>query len=78
MLKEQKSFGISIHYHNRKQLPASIEETYEATYWNNLDEMIRRMDIISINCPLTKRNKRTNVKKKITINDAGLLFNKYF
>ena len=61
--KRAKSFGISIHYHNRKQLPSNIEEIYEATYWNSLDEMIRRMDIISINCPLTKETKGLMSKK---------------
>ncbi len=55
--KRAKSFGITIHYHNRNQLPIQIEEAYEATYWKNLNEMIRRMDIISINCPLTSETK---------------------
>lgn len=55
--KRAKSFGISIHYHNRNRLPIQIEDIYEATYWKNLDEMITRMDIISINCPLTKETK---------------------
>ena len=53
--KRAKVFGISIHYHNRKQLPLNIEESYEATFWSSLDEMIKRMDIISINCPLTSK-----------------------
>ena len=52
-----RAFGISIHYHNRNQLPQNIEESYDASYWKNLDEMIRRMDIISINCPLTSETK---------------------
>ena len=52
-----KAFGISIHYHNRNKLPTEMEEAYDATYWKNLDEMIRRVDIISINCPLTSETK---------------------
>ena len=55
--KRARAFGISIHYNNRKQLPNQIEEYLEATYWKNLDEMIRRVDIISINCPLTSETK---------------------
>tara|TARA_E500000178_G_C16972475_1_gene731644 strand:+ start:66 stop:1040 length:975 start_codon:yes stop_codon:yes gene_type:complete len=55
--KRAKVFGISIHYHNRNQLPLQIEEPLEATYWKSLDEMIKRMDIISINCPLTDKTK---------------------
>jgi|TARA_B100002019_G_scaffold257366_1_gene241369 glyoxylate reductase len=55
--KRAKVFGISIHYHNRNQLPSQIEEAYEATYWKNLGEMVKRMDIVSINCPLTEKTK---------------------
>ncbi len=55
--KRAKAFGISIHYNNRKKLHSQIEETVEATYWKNLDEMIKRMDILSINCPLTKETR---------------------
>ena len=65
--KRAKSFGVSIHYHNRKQLPSNIEEVYEATYWSNLDEMIRRMDIISVNCPLTNETKGLMSKKRLQL-----------
>ena len=65
--KRAKAFGIAIHYHNRKQLPFDIEELYEATYWNSLDEMIKRMDIVSINCPLTKETNRLMSKKRLKL-----------
>ncbi len=65
LAKRAKVFGISIHYHNRKRLPINIEELYEATYWNSLDEMIGRMDIISINCPLTKETKGLMSKDRL-------------
>lgn len=48
-----KSFGLQIHYHNRRQLPSEIEQELEATYWESLDQMLARMDIISLNCPHT-------------------------
>src|SRR5690606_8350870 len=48
-----KAFGLQIHYHNRKRLPLAIEEDLEATYWESLDQMLTRMDIVSINCPHT-------------------------
>ena len=63
--KRAKVFGISIHYHNRNRLPSSIENLYESTYWNNLDEMIKRMDIISINCPLTSETKGLMSKQRL-------------
>jgi len=51
--RRAKAFGLSIHYHNRHRVSAEIEEELEATYWESLDQMLARMDIISINCPHT-------------------------
>jgi glyoxylate reductase len=48
-----KAFGLQIHYHNRRPVAASIEEALEATYWESLDQMLARMDIVSVNCPHT-------------------------
>lgn len=47
------AFGMQVHYHNRKRLHADIESDLDATYWESLDQMVSRMDIISINCPHT-------------------------
>lgn len=47
------AFGMQIHYHNRKRLRAEIEDDLEATYWESLDQMVARMDVISVNCPHT-------------------------
>src|SRR5689334_7389257 len=51
--RRAKAFGLQIHYHNRRRLPSEIEEELHATYWESLDQMLARMDIISINCPHT-------------------------
>jgi len=51
--RRAKGFGMSIHYHNRRRVHPSVEEELEATYWESLDQMLSRMDIISINCPHT-------------------------
>lgn len=48
-----KAFGMQVHYHNRKRLHGDIEDGLEATYWESLDQMVARMDVISINCPHT-------------------------
>jgi len=47
------AFGMQVHYHNRRRLRPEIEEAHQATYWENLDQMVSRMDVISINCPNT-------------------------
>jgi len=51
--RRAKGFGMSIHYHNRRRVHPSVEEELEATYWESLDQMLSRMDIISVNCPHT-------------------------
>jgi len=51
--RRAKAFGLSIHYHNRNRALKSVEDELEATYWDSLDQMLARMDIISVNCPST-------------------------
>jgi glyoxylate reductase len=51
--RRAKAFGLQIHYHNRRRLAEEIERELEATYWESLDQMLSRMDILSINCPHT-------------------------
>src|SRR3954462_8400191 len=51
--KRARAFGLQIHYHNRKQVGPDIEQELEATYWDSLDQMLARMDIVSVNCPHT-------------------------
>ncbi len=47
------AFGMQVHYHNRQRLRPEVEDALEATYWESLDQMIARMDVISVNCPHT-------------------------
>ncbi|MEN3379218.1 MAG: glyoxylate reductase [Hyphomicrobiales bacterium] len=51
--RRARAFGLQIHYHNRRRVAPRIEEELGATYWESLDQMLARMDIISINCPHT-------------------------
>lgn len=51
--RRAKPFGLQIHYHNRHKVAPEIEQELEATYWESLDQMLARMDIISVNCPHT-------------------------
>jgi len=53
LARRAKAFGLSIHYHNRRHVAPRIEEELEATYWDSLDQMLARMDIVSVNCPHT-------------------------
>ena len=51
--RRARAFGMQIHYHNRKRLRDEVESPLEATYWESLDQMVARMDVISVNCPHT-------------------------
>jgi len=53
LARRAKAFGLQIHYHNRKPVHPNLEEELEATYWESLDQMLARMDIVSVNCPHT-------------------------
>ncbi|WP_428698893.1 2-hydroxyacid dehydrogenase [Stappia sp.] len=51
--RRAKAFGMSIHYHNRRRVAETLEEALEATYWDSLDQMLARMDVVSVHCPHT-------------------------
>ncbi len=51
--RRAKAFGMSIHYHNRKKVHPDIETELEATYWESLDQMLARMDVVTVHCPHT-------------------------
>lgn len=65
--RRARAFNMAVHYHNRSQLPAEVESELEATYWADLDQMLSRMDFVSVNCPLTEDTHRlldrTRLKK---------------
>ena len=51
--RRARGFGLAIHYHNRRRAPVELETELEATHWESLDQMLARMDVISVNCPHT-------------------------
>ena len=51
--RRARAFGMQVHHHNRKRLREEVEGALEATYWDSLDQMVSRMDVISVNCPHT-------------------------
>ena len=54
LARRARAFGLQVHYHNRKPVSAAIEAELGATYWDDLDQMLSRMDLISLNTPATK------------------------
>jgi glyoxylate reductase len=51
--RRARGFGMAIHYHNRKRVAREVEDELEATFWDDLDQMLAHMDFISVNCPHT-------------------------
>ena len=51
--RRARGFGMAVHYHNRKRVHEDVETELEATYWESLDQMLARVDLVSINCPHT-------------------------
>ncbi len=54
LARRARAFGMQVHYHNRKPVSERIAEELGATYWDDLDQMLARMDVISLNSPATK------------------------
>ena len=51
--RRARGFGMAIHYHNRRRLHPELETEVEATYWESLDQMLARVDVVSVHCPHT-------------------------
>ncbi len=51
--RRARAFGLSVHYHNRRRVLPAVEAELDATYWESLDQMLARMDIVSVHCPHT-------------------------
>lgn len=62
-----RAFGMQIHYHNRRPVPAGLEAELEATYWGSLDQMLARMDIVSVNCPHTPATYHLLSKRRLAL-----------
>jgi glyoxylate reductase len=69
--RRARGFGLSIHYHNRKAVHPDIERELEATYWESLDQMLSRMDIISVNCPHTPATYHLLSKRRLELMKTG-------
>jgi len=65
--RRARGFGLSIHYHNRKPVHPETEAELEATYWESLDQMLSRVDIVSVNCPHTPATHRMLSRERLEL-----------
>ncbi|WBU62758.1 2-hydroxyacid dehydrogenase [Paracoccus aerodenitrificans] len=47
--RRARAFGMEIHYHNRNRLDAECEKALQASWWDSLDQMLARVDVVSVN-----------------------------
>ena len=67
LARRVRGFGMTVHYHNRRRLHSDIEKELEATYWDDLDQMLAHMDFISINCPHTKETHHLLSEERLSL-----------
>ena len=65
--RRASAFGLSVHYHNRRPLPAPIETALNAQYWDDLDAMLKAVDIVSINCPSTPQTRHLINEQRLAL-----------
>jgi glyoxylate reductase len=76
LARRAKAFGMQVHYHNRKPVSPRIEEELGATWWDDLDEMLARMDVVSLNCPATKETHHLlNAERLARLQPHAILIN---
>ena len=69
-----KSFGMQIHYYNRKKLPSNLENG--AIYHESLKSLIKVSDFFSINCPATEETKKIINEKTLSyFPDGAVIIN---
>ena len=75
LARRAHAFGMQIHYHNRRPVAPQIEEELGAIYWDSLDQMLARMDVISVNCPHTPAtfHRLTARRLKLVRKDAYII-----
>lgn len=52
VLRRMQPFGVHLHYADRHRLPTAVEKELNLTYWADAREMVKHLDVVTINCPL--------------------------
>lgn len=61
------AFGLSVHYHNRREVPRSLAQGLNATYHANVDDLLRAVNIVSINCPSTAHTRHLIDERRLKL-----------
>jgi len=52
VLKRMAAFECELHYADRHRLPKDVEEKWNLKYHADWKEMVKEMDVVTLNCPL--------------------------
>lgn len=66
-----RAFGLAIAYHNRKPLPAAIEQMFGARYVPSLDELVAQADIVTLHCPANADSRYMIDARRIALMKPG-------
>ncbi|KPI44906.1 putative 2-hydroxyacid dehydrogenase [Cyphellophora attinorum] len=60
LVRKARVFGMTVVYHNRRRLAEEVERELglsDVAYYGELKEMLREVDVVSVNCPLNEQTK---------------------
>ena len=62
-----RAFGLSVHYHNRRRLPDSVERELGATWHADLDALLPTIDLLTLHCPLTAETRHLLDERRLAL-----------
>ncbi len=63
--KRARGFDMTVHYHNRNPLDASL--TGDAIYHDNIETLLAEVDVLSIHCPASEQTRGLMNDKRIAL-----------
>ena len=66
-----RAFGMEVTYHNRRQLPGSIETMLGARFEPDLDRMLAEADVITLHCPASAETHHLLDQRRIGLLKPG-------
>jgi lactate dehydrogenase-like 2-hydroxyacid dehydrogenase len=71
MARRCRGFGMEVHYHNRSQLPAGLEQG--ATYHETVETLLPVSDFVSLHCPATPETTGLMNAERLALLPAGAI-----
>ena len=69
--RRARGFDMSIHYHNRRRVPAEIEQG--AVYHERLETLLGACDVLSLHCPATQATRHLIDAERIRLLRPGVI-----